>query len=131
MSPEDWKEMDKRLRCIGVRVSLKVDGYNVIFFLDQVKQFKNRIVVYVNDIINWSWCRDGSEEARRFYHPKKVFLHSPKNRKALKKIPKKYRTGLDPDASFIHREPFWDSFRALKKHLLANNESIELVREAS
>lgn len=125
---EDWKVVEERLKSLHWSVELMCDGYNITIRLERLNQFKNVILVYVNDEIKMKWLGEDCEERRRFFRPVKKSIFSQKQKASLKKMSK--RSGLiDPDASYTYYAAYWTSFRALKSHLTKNNSTIELVRE--
>lgn len=132
MTPQDWKEVEEKLKSFYDHVKLNCDGYEVTFILRRLSQFKNAIQMYVNGYMKGVWILEDCEERRRFIRPIKRYLHSPKGRARLKKFPKRWRKEsklLDPDAVVVGYLPYWTSFKSLKSHLIKNNQSITLIRE--
>lgn len=126
MTPEDWKYMDEQLRTLFGSVALQCDGYEVSFRLQQFGQFKNAIFFWVNGAFRGEWLNKDCEERRRFCRASTKHLFSEKERKQLK------RCGSENwDKAYTQYHWDWTSFRALKRHLIANNKSITLIREGA
>ncbi|TEB10659.1 hypothetical protein [Pelotomaculum propionicicum] len=131
MNPQEWKEVEKSLENFWSPVSLKCDGYEVTFVLRRISQMKNGIVVFVNGVFELRWLLEDCEERRRFLCPMEIYVYSKKQREGLKKFSKKLRKSVglpDPDTKHTYYRFYWTSFISLKKHLIKNNKSIELVR---
>jgi hypothetical protein len=90
------------------------------------------LAVYVNGIMRVEYCKEESEIREKFMCPQKHFVWSAKARKRLKKFSKKRREelGLNPDEFYLYYIPLWNSFSALKKHLIKNCDSIEVWKDA-
>lgn len=131
LTAEEWKLIEKELSSIYGYVVLMIDGYKVTLAFQQYKVFKNVLVIYINDYIRGEWLSKDCEERRRFYCCTKLYVHTAKFRKSLKKLSKRTlkAMNIDPDVKFPVYRPYWTSFKALKAHLLRNNESIEWVNK--
>lgn len=132
LTPEQWKKLEISLRIPWGEARLRVDGYELTLQVQQVKPLRYAIVPFVNGFSRGVWLtkKEGEEwcaEARRFLPLKKLYLYS--RAKLMKtKLPKK--TMEEWASKHIEmRHPYWTSFAALKRHLVANNESIELAEE--
>jgi len=131
VSPQDWKEVEERLKSFYLTTELRCDGWKITLILQSISQFKNAIVVYVNGVVKGEWIVKDCEERRRFLCPVKRSLYSQKQKAALRKIPKKIRRehGLyDPDAQYVRYSYYWTSFKALKSHLIKHNRDIEWMQ---
>lgn len=130
MTPEQWQEIEKKLsHPWGIPVRLRVDGYDLTLAVRARKPLRFVICPFVNGYFRGEWlvhnqAGEWCEEARRFLPLKKRHLFSPARIKRLGK-----KLGKKLDKTYEHREPFFTAFAALKRHLIANNESIELVPE--
>lgn len=134
MTPQEWKEADEKLKLFYNTVKLNCDGYQVTLVLEHIGQFQNAIMVYVNGKFEEKWMMGNCEESRRFLFPKRSFVYKQKLRAELKKLQKRTRREnrtADADAKIIIFSPQWTSFNALKRHLIKNNQSIELIKEKS
>jgi hypothetical protein len=132
MNSLEWKKVETTLRLPWGEARLRVDGFDLTLQVQQVKPLRYAIVPFVNGYHRGAWLtkkkgEEWCEEARRFLPLKKVFLYS--RTKLMKtKLPKKT---MEEWAS-LHIETrglYWTSFAALKRHLVANNQSIELAGE--
>jgi hypothetical protein len=128
---EEWKEIEKRLQSFYDIVKLKIDGYEISILLKRTNQFKNELAVYVNGLIKGEWLIKECEESRRFYKKVTKSLMTQKQKKALQKLPKKEQKRLTSmlklDRTYSYYLAGWTSFNSLKKHLIKENKSIELI----
>ncbi|MBW2599982.1 MAG: hypothetical protein JRC60_07915 [Deltaproteobacteria bacterium] len=130
MSNDDWKYVEERLRVLWTGVELMCDGYRIRLDLKQISQFRNVITVTINGWFRGKWLMRGdvNEEGRRFFPTRQRYLYSGKSRAVFKKMSKQTlkRLRIDPDEKYSYKDYAWRSFNALKKHLIENNQSIEL-----
>jgi hypothetical protein len=134
MTPQEWQEVEERLKRLYGRVHLQVDQYHLTITLERVSQFRLALVIYIDGIFRFEWITSDCEERRRFFRPVKRFFNTPKQRANLKKMPQwlqKESKLFDPNAQLTVYYPDWTSFTALKRHLIKNNTSIELVKEGT
>lgn len=131
MTPQDWKEIEKRLQYLYSLVKLKCDGYEVTLTLARISQMKNAIVVYINGEIRGKWLAEDCEERRRFFRPVTKSIVSPKQKAGWKKLSKKTRQELEARTRYTCYYSYWTSFSALKRHLIKNNNTIELLKESA
>lgn len=132
MTSQDWKEVEEELKSLYSLVKLKCDGYEVALALRRISQFENAILIYVNGVMKGKWIIEDCEERRRFFQPCSKSSYSQKQKESMKKISKRLRKKYDlpdPDAKYTFYRPYWKSFTALKRHLIKNNNTIEMVRE--
>ena len=109
-------------------VKLKIDGYVVQLTLEQVSQFKNAIVVYVNDKIKGEWSMKDCEERRRFFSCVRKSIVKKSDLKAFgKKVSKKQEQAIKEKYSYNEYSFVWTNFNKMKKHFIANNNDIELL----
>lgn len=126
MTKEEWKKVDIALTSVcAPPVNLKIDGYKVSLDLNQKSRYQNVIVVYVNDKICGKWLKDDCEIRRRFYCCKKRTYVTEKDFKKLNIRGKKVKQKLKDQYSYDEYTPYWTNFETMKKHFIANNESIE------
>jgi hypothetical protein len=130
LTKEDWKTVEDNLKLFYTLVKLKCDGYNITLRLERLTQFKNGIAIYVNGKFEGKWLIEDCEERRRFLRSVNMFLYTQKQRANMKKISKGLRKkcGLpDPDVRSTYWTYYWNSFQSLKRHLIKNNTTIELL----
>lgn len=127
ITAQDWKEIEHKLKGFYDPVKLICDGYELTLLLQRNGQFKNIIAAYVNGKIDGKWFLEECEERRRFFRPRSKSFYSKKDMADFKKISKKIFKEMQAKNKYVYHEPYWTSFRALKGHLIKNNESIELV----
>lgn len=131
MTKEEWKRTEDALNSFFAPVCLKVDGYNVTLILERVGTYKNMIMVYIDGKWQGKWLTEGGEERRRFCQRKTHSLLTAKEKMAIRKLSKKAQKELANEHHNFQYEsysPQWTSFGALKKHLISNNEKIELIK---
>jgi hypothetical protein len=129
MTADDWKKLEAALRSPFGRAVLTVDGYALTLEVQQAKPLKFVIGFYVDGWFKGEWALDDCEERRRFCCPKKGHLFSPAARAKMKKgLSKRSIAKYLPnvDKAFTWYSSVWSSFAPLKRHLIANNKSIEL-----
>lgn len=130
MTKDEWKQAEEALGNFFSTVKLKADGYDLTFTLKQISTYKNAITVYVNGVFQYNWLAKDCEERRRFCQRTKRSLLSAKEKADFKKLTRKMQKELAEKHNGLCYEmylPYWTSFSALKKHLLANNQQIDLV----
>lgn len=130
MTTQEWDEVEKELNSIYSRVKLKCDQFEISIMLTRVNQFKNALLVYVNGQIKGEWMLKECEESRRFFRKVTKSNLSPKKKKEYLKLPRKLQMELGLDKTFSYYTAEWKSFKALKKQLIAQNESIELISKS-
>lgn len=131
MTKEQWKQVENAAVDLYSTVYLKVDGYDVAFKLVRVSAYKNEIAIWVGGVFKGEWLGKDCEERRRFCQKRERSLLSAKQKADFKKLPKKQQKDLlnrYHSLTYEWYEPYWSSFGALKRHLLANNKSVELVK---
>lgn len=129
MNKEDWEIVKIRLERLYTPIKLNCDGYELTLILVRDGQFSNYIQFYVNGKFRLEWFNEDCEERRRFFRKSERSRLNSKSRAELKKLKtsKKRMKELEERAKYIIYDPMWKSFNSLKKHLIANNENIELV----
>ena len=127
MTSEEWKLVEEKVQSIFCNVKLKVDGYDITLCLVSFKGLKMEIAVYVNGGIKGEDIIHDTDIRRRFYNKHIKSILTAAERKRLKKAPKAVKEALAGKTEYEWFEPYWQSFRSLKAHLIKNNTSIELV----
>lgn len=137
MSEDDWEEVERRLKVIGYPVILDCDGYRLAIYRARLKEMRDCLTIYVNGAYDFKWGQEDCEERRRFLCARKVYFRKPKERARLKAMKKGLRRSLErdfpvlfnPDHKITYYSGQWGSFKALKGHLIKNNQEITLVKE--
>ena len=137
---DQWQAMDDAIGSgMFGRTELVIDGYPVTYKREMVSGSRIGIMTYVDGFFRGKWINcdaktgiPDSEEGRRFCRIQTKKLTSKKKADAIIKVVGKRvavkEFGIEDTISFCM--PDWKSFRALKKHLLANNSDIEIVSNA-
>lgn len=130
MTKEEWSQVEEALKSFYSIVEMKVDEYKVSLRLERLDTYSNRIAIYVNGEFKGKWLIEDCEERRRFLRKREKSLITAKQKKDLNKLPKKFIKEHEEwfNRSYVYYEHYWSSFNSLKKHLLKENESIELVK---
>ena len=131
MTKEEWEQAGKTLADFYSIVYLKADGYEVALTLKRVSTYKNAIMIYVGGVFKGKWLTEDCEERRRFCRRSERSLLSAKEKANFKKLSKKMqKEQMERYHNFTYNvySSGWTSFGALKRHLIANNESIDLVK---
>lgn len=125
MTKEEWKRVENALMQIGNIVKLNVDGYVLTLVLVQLKIYKNEIYFEVDSQFEFPF-KVTAEIRKRFYPVTRKCVY---NKSKLKKLSKRRQKELlsDPHAYYEYYSVTWTSFNKLKKHLIENNENIELI----
>jgi len=124
MQKEEWEQVKEALGSMYKKVQLEIDGYNITLQLQRISTYKNAIVIYVNGEIKIEWLsKDKENEIRkRFIRVSERSLIKAKDKKNMpKRLLKEY------DMTYKTYLPYWVSFGGLKRHLIKNNERIELI----
>lgn len=133
MTKDDWAALEMALGHAYGSAGILADGFEVTF---QVRQYKMHLVIclYINGWMKGEWLSKKTEEATRFCRPVSFSLFPPSYVKKLTAGLSKSRVkAIFPDLNKKgeYYLPEWRSFRSLKRHLIANNKSIELVNPSS
>ena len=131
MTKEDWKKAEEALKSFYQPVSINADGYAVTLILERVGPYKNMIMVYISGQFKGKWIAEDCEERRRFMQKRVRSLLTVKQKADFKKLPKRMQKELVERYHSMNYEaysPQWSSFGAMKKHLIANNQSLCLVK---
>lgn len=132
MTKGEWKEVERALELTFNSVKLNVDGYNITLILERETAFKNRISVYIDGTFKMKWLFEDCEQRKRFTNKrtKSLVRKSTLNngKKVSKRQEKLNEEFLKSESNKYHYYlPYWYNFNSLKKHLIANNENIELI----
>ena len=128
MTDADWKIVETCLTSEFNPVGLICDGYHACL---RVKRIRMRLVIVflINGEFKGVWMSDDCEERRRFHRPVKRTVWDPKVLAMIKRMSaaEQRRRKVDPKETSILYYPWWTDFKALKRHLIKNNTSIELA----
>ena len=129
MTKEDWVYVEETLKSPYKIVKLNCDGYILSLRLRRVDVYKLAICVRVNGELSVDWIVNDCEERRRFFRKTQGSILSASGMKIFRKLSKKKQEEWRGSYIYDIYLPYWTSFRSLKKHLIENNKSIELVKE--
>lgn len=137
MTKDQWLQVKQQLSYPYGSVTLTVDGYTLALQVQQVKPLKYGICVFVNGVCKGEWYKGEADEAKRFCRPSVKALWSPARKKAAlkgfksKADIKSMTDLLNLDKTWTFWEMYWPTFEPLQRHLIANNQSIELAAATS
>jgi hypothetical protein len=130
MTKEDWAKVGASLSMpYGLNVTLLVDGYELTLVIVTTAPLKYGICLYVDGYLKGTFITTDCEERRRFARPIHRACYKPADKAGiLKELGKKRAKEYFPrlDEKFTYYSPVWPSFGPLKRHLLANNKSVEI-----
>ena len=129
MTKEDWVYVEETLKSPYKIVKLNCDGYILSLRLRRVDVYKLAICVRVNGELSVDWIVHDCEERRRCFRKTQGSILSASGMKIFRKLSKKKQEEWRGSYFYDIYLPYWTSFRSLKKHLIENNKSIELVKE--
>lgn len=131
MTKDEWLLVKSKLSHPWGSAELMVDGYRLTLQVKQTKALKFEIMPYVNGKFQGAWMTKDSEEGKRFLRPVTIAVYKPAEKARLTKgMSKKmiktiFGDGLDK--TFAVFAWGWPTFGPLQRHLIANNQVIELV----
>lgn len=125
MTADDWKNVEEELNRYYA-VKLSIDNYDVTLRIIP-HGMRLDILVYVNGCVEASDILNDTDIRRRFYQMHANSVLTAKDKKLMRGISKAKQKEIEENSKFYWYEPFWQSFRSLKLHLIKNNTSIELV----
>lgn len=129
MTKDEWDQVEKAVESQFCVTNLTVDGYSLKLILERIGRYELGIAVYIDGEIRGEWIMKDCEERRRFYRRSTRSVLNKKEKDMLKKMSKKRRDEFakEYNTTYDVYYPYWQSFRALKKHLIDNNNDIQLV----
>lgn len=133
MQQEDWDALKAQMSRPYGSMELQCDQYKVA--LQQAVSSKSKswsTIVYVDGVFKGLWLsmengEPAHDEGRRFMRKVTRSLHSRKIIDDVRKALGKREAAKWEAQKYVHLDPSWSSFNSLKKHLLANNASIERI----
>lgn len=129
MTPAEWKRVENALAEHGW-ATLRVDGYLLSLHVHRIKALSYAIWIYVDGAFKGRWILEDCEERRRFMQCKVHRLRTGTLQQYVKLFGKREGRAQFAAAAWTSFHPYWTNFGALRRHLVNNNTSIELV-EAS
>lgn len=128
MTKDEWEQAENALHSLFNYVKLNIDGYEITLKLERVGTYKNVIMLYINDKLDFKLLLEDCEERRRFARIRTRTLLKADSKKWLKKQSKKLQAELTEKCTYTYYEFWWTSFNSLKKHLIKNNTNIEVIK---
>ncbi|UZZ12219.1 hypothetical protein NDO41_07030 [Ectopseudomonas mendocina] len=134
MQQQDWDDLKQQMASPYGYMKLKCDQFEVA--LSQEVDSKGRkwaTSVYVDGVFKAAWCfadekgQPKHEEARRFLRKVTRRVNSARDVAEIQKLFGKRQAKKAAERVYVYFAPSWSSFNSLKKHLVANNTSIERI----
>lgn len=136
MTPQEWEQFAGRLSYPGGSFRLLADGTRLTIQVERWSKtaLSYKLLVYINGKIEWGQMFKPNELAAKFWKKRQRRMHSPQKKasiiKGVNKRMQKYITEeLKLDATMDFYEPHFPTSAALKKHLLATCQQIEVYRD--
>lgn len=134
MQQQDWGELKEQMASPYGVMKLKCDQFEVSLVQQaDSKSRKWQTTIYVDGFIKGQWCLSDEsgnpkhEEARRFLRKTSKAIFSAKQIEGYRKVFGKREATKMAAKRHVWFRADWSSFNSLKKHLLANNTSIERI----
>lgn len=128
MTEDEWAKVERALSSPYGAADLRVDGFEVALRVERLRKLQYTIVVYVNGSWKGTWLRTDCEERRRFFRQvRRSFMTRTRYENWRKAFGKKRADAERAQARGAYWLPDWTSFGALRRHMVKNNASIELV----
>ncbi len=125
---DEWKAIEEKLSLPYFEgVVLLIDGYEISLQVSRLKSLQFTVVVYVNGCWTGRMLTEDCEERRRFMRPRSRSLFTGKKKAEMERAVGKRYFKANFARVLTWWEPNWPSVGALRRHLLANNSSIQIV----
>lgn len=133
MEDKDWSDLKSQMDSPFGEMKLQCDQY--VLSLVQVIDRKSRswkTFIYVNGVLEGRWLlgeqgEPKHEETRRFMRKESRRIYSAKEVSKVQKVMGKRYAQEIAARSVVMFYPYWSSFMALKKHLVAHNQNIQRI----
>lgn len=126
---ELWKRIDEELCLPYGSAELLVDGFRLTLDVACIKPRRYTIMIYVNGHFKGSWLIDDCEERRRFFRRSERSLYGHARRERIvREFGKRRAEKFGLLKTFTSYSPHWPTFGPLRRHLVANNKSIRVVK---
>lgn len=132
VTAQDWADIKREMSGLFGQVELRVDGYRVTLQRRLVRANRLTNLLYVNGLMKGEWLISDCQERRRFMRPstRSLFRTRKPDAKMVKELGKRRAEKLMSDMFMQYKITSymsdWPSIASFKKHLLANNTSIEI-----
>lgn len=134
MEQKDWDDLQAQMASPWGSMRLQCDQYQIT--LEQQADGKTKTwytAIFVDGYFKGVWMEaDGDkpkfEEARRFLRKQSRPLYGAKFIRDMTKAIGKRAAAKYADKRHVTFSPIWKNFNSLKKHLIANNTSIQRIQ---
>jgi len=123
MTADQWNEVEKSLSGLFGNVKLQIDGYEITLIKKQLDENRLVISVFINGWFKGEMLHD-EDLCKRFFCKHDLYLWKAKQKALMKRL-------KDPswNAKRTYYLPYFSKFAQLKKTLIRNNKSIEIISE--
>lgn len=131
MTPEEWKKLELELSLPWGRAELQVDGYKITLETHRKGPMTFTIGLFVDGWMRVEWMMGDCDQRRRFLRETKHDAWKKSDREKLTKGFSKRQIAKffpDIDKKISTWSFYWPSVTALRRHLVKNNQVIELVK---
>lgn len=128
----EWEHIEAALWPVLGCAELLIDGYRVTFARRQVSERETGIMFFIDGHFQGSWLSEDCEQRRRFCRERTRYVWRESVRREYRNKKARFTliTGSALNKKMTDFLPWWPTFKALKRHLLAHNRDIELVRHS-
>lgn len=102
MTKDEWEQAENALHSLFNYVKLNIDGYEITLKLERVGTYKNVIMLYINDKLDFKLLLEDCEERRRFARIRTRTLLKADSKKWLKKQSKKWQAELTEKCTYTY-----------------------------
>ena len=132
MTKEDWAALGQKFG-LHSPIKLMCDGY-VITLQKHFSEEKNKVymVIFIDGYFKGIWTNnDTTHPESKFMYEKKqtIKTHSKAEQKTLRRVFGKDKAKVFEDKVIYSKTPYYPSFAAFKKRMIAVSESIEMINE--
>lgn len=133
MQQEDWDALRAQMDSPWGQMKLQCDQFELT--LVQAVSSKSKswsTTVYVDGELRGTWCQAENgepkhEQTRRFLRKVSRAVNTKKQIEDWRKVFGKRESDKLAAQKYVYFLPDWSSFNSLKKHLVANNTSIQRI----
>lgn len=134
LDKEGWLQLERRLSFPLAGQELRADGVKLVIQVERLspKALAYGFAVYIDGQIEWKYCNEPDENAKKFWAKKNLRLYSAARKtKILDGLTKAQKASLTKslklDATRDFYEPIYKTFSSLRNNLVKNCQQIEWV----
>lgn len=134
LDKEGWLQLERSLSFPLAGQELRADGVRLVIQVERLspKALTYGFAVYINGQIEWKYCNEPNEHAKKFWAKKNLRLYSAARKtKILDGLTKAQKASLTKslklDATRDFYDPIYKTFSSLRTTLIKHCEQIEWV----